>query len=99
MSVVQVGRETNPDGFYAANGTVGTTPAQASIGTPVLKHVVVRANTGNSNTIKVAGSSAGTATGFILAAGETSPPIYVDDVNKVWLVGGAASQGYSWIAN
>lgn len=99
MSVVSIGRETSPEGFRAGNGTVGTSPAQLDVGCPVLKHVVLRADSGNTNTIKFNYTSASATNGFILNAGDTSPPIYVDDVNKVWVIGGASGQVYSWIAS
>lgn len=99
MTVVHIGRETSPEGFRAGNGTVDTTPTQLDVGCPTLKHVVIRANAANTNTITFNATEASAADGFVLAAGETSPPIYVDDANKVWIVGGAASQGFSWIAN
>jgi hypothetical protein len=81
--------------FSAGNGTVGTTPQQLSIACDVLKHVVVRASSGNNSTITVGPTS---ATGFILAAGEQTPPIYVNDISKILVVGGMADQNYSRIS-
>ncbi len=95
--VVQIGKEAVAT-FAAGDGTVGTAAAQLP-GGAVLKHVVVRANAGNSNVIMVGQSAAAVPNGFVLAAGEQTPPIYVDDLSKVWLLGGAASQGFSWIAS
>lgn len=100
MSVMEIGRETNPDGFRAGHGTVGTSAAQLStIQFPVLKNVVVRAAAGNSGTISVNSASATATNGFVLAAGEQTPLIYVDDVSKIWLIGSGSGQDYSWIAN
>jgi len=99
MSAVQVVKESLP-GFMAGNGTVGGTPAQlTTIAFPITKHVVVQAASGNGSTVSVGPASAQAANGYILAAGESTPPIYVDDTSKVWVVGGAADQDYNWIAN
>jgi hypothetical protein len=97
VSVVDIGKEAVA-GFAAGDGTVGTTAAQLP-DHQVLKHVVVRANGGNANIVMVGHSHDAVATGFVLAAGEQTPPIYVDDLGKVWVQGGAASQGYSWICS
>jgi hypothetical protein len=97
MSVVEIVKESLPS-WAAGDGTVGTAPIQLP-DFPSLKNVVVRANGGNTNVIMVGHSAAAVPSGFVLAAGEQTPPIYIDDLAKVWLIGGAASQGYSWIAN
>ena len=69
-----------------------------AVGWPVKKYVMLRANGANGNVIMVGHSAAEVGDGFILSAGQQSPAIYVDDLNKVYIVGGAADQGYSWIA-
>lgn len=69
-----------------------------AVGWPVKKYVMLRANGANGNVIMVGHSAAEVGDGFILSAGQQSPPIYVCDLNKLYLVGGAADQGYSWIA-
>jgi hypothetical protein len=68
------------------------------VGDEVNKYVVVRANGANTGIILIGTTVANVGDGFILSAGQISPPIYVDQLNKVYLVGGAAGQGYSWIA-
>jgi hypothetical protein len=68
------------------------------VGGEVNKYVVVRANGANTGIILIGTTAANVGDGFILSAGQISPPIYVDQLNKVYLVGGAAGQGYSWIA-
>lgn len=99
MSQVNIGREA-VDGFNASHGTVGTTPQPVQTASwPVQKHVVVRAASANSNTVTVGPTLGGASGGFVLAAGEQTPPIYVNDVNKVFVVGGASGQDYSWISN
>lgn len=96
---VSVGKEA-VDSFYAGNGTVGETPQPLhEVGVIVRKHVVVRADSGNgSETISV-GPPSRSASGFILAAGEQTPPIYVENTDLIEVVGSAAAQAYSWIAN
>jgi hypothetical protein len=69
-----------------------------AVGWPVKKYVMLRANGANGNVIMVGHTAAGAVDGFILSAGQQSPPLYVDQLAKVYLVGGAAGQGYSWIA-
>lgn len=69
-----------------------------SVGWPVKKYVMLRANGANGNVIMVGHSTAGAGDGFILSAGQQSPPIHVDNLNKLYVVGGATDQGYSWIA-
>ena len=69
-----------------------------AVGWPVKKYVMLRANGANGNVIMVGNRADNAEDGFILSAGQQSPPIYVNDLNKVYIVGGAADQGYSWIA-
>lgn len=95
MSYVTVAKESMPS-FRTGNGTIGTTAA-ALPGYPIYKHAIVRAASDNDSTISVGHSAAGAASGFVLAAGE-QVTIHVDDLNKVYVVGGDADQNYSWIA-
>lgn len=94
---MDIGYESQPN-FACGDGTIGTAGA-ALVSFPIRKHVVIRANAGNGSTIIIAPSEAGLATGFVLSAGQMTPPIYIDDLSKVWIKGGASSQGYSWIAS
>lgn len=94
---VSVSKESLPT-FLAGNGTVGTDSIRLStIGYPVFKHVVVRAADGNTGTIEVAPHEDGE--GFLIAENEQTPPIYIDDVSKVWIKGSEADQDYNWVAN
>jgi hypothetical protein len=68
------------------------------VGGEVKKYVVVRANGANTGIILIGTAVSNVGDGFILSAGQVTPPIYVDQLNKVYLKGGAANQGYSWIA-
>lgn len=94
---VDIGYESQP-AFACGDGTIGTIGAKL-IQYPVRKHVVVRANAGNESTIIIAHSEAALATGFVLSGGQMTPPIYIDDLSKIWIKGGDADQGYSWIAS
>ena len=69
-----------------------------AVGWPVKKYIMLRANGANGNVIMVGNTADNADNGFILSAGQQSPPIYANNLNKLYLVGGAADQGYSWIA-
>lgn len=97
MGTIDIGKEALAE-FATGSGTIGTSPDHLP-DHPIRKHVVVRANGANGNVIMVGHSHDAVANGFILSAGQMTPPIYIDDLNKVWVQGGAASQGFSWIAS
>jgi hypothetical protein len=65
---------------------------------PAKKHVKVKADLANDNNIYV-GHDANVAApgGYELDGGE-EVDIEVDSTDKVWVIGGAADQGYSWLA-
>lgn len=99
MSVVSIGKEALSEGFMAGSGTIGTTEGLVSpVEFPISKHIIIRATAGNSGTIKV-GRPGNATNGFILAAGEQTPPIYVDATSKVAIIGSASGQGFSWLIN
>jgi hypothetical protein len=58
---------------------------------------MVRANSGNTHAICI-GNSDCRNTGLILAAGEQTPPIPIDNLNKLWVASTEDDQGYSWFA-
>ena len=93
MTAIDVDLEGEGHGVVVATNEQGH-----SVGWPIKKHVMLRANGANGNVIMVGHSAGDAGDGFILSAGQQSPPIYVDNLNKVYLVGGAADQGFSWIA-
>lgn len=96
MSVVSISKESLPN-FLAGNGSIGTTEGKISaVNFPVRKHIKVRADKNNTDTVFV--GPPGNAV-FALAAGEESPPFFVDQTDKVAIVGGAANQAYTWLAN
>jgi len=85
--------------FIHGHGVVGgTSAALASAETPVKKYVIIKADLTNTDNVYVGGPAVTTGNGFELDAGESTPPIHINDLSKVWVVGGAASQGYSWLA-
>lgn len=98
MSTVNIAQES-VGGFNAGSDTIGTSPQPLAAPYPVKKHVVVRANGANASVVIVGPTEESAASGFILSAGQQTPPIYVDNVSKVFVVGGAANQGYSWISS
>jgi hypothetical protein len=69
-----------------------------AVGWPVKKYVMLRANGANASVIMIGNRADNAGDGFILSAGQQSPPLHVDDVNRIYIVGGAADQRYSWIA-
>jgi hypothetical protein len=69
-----------------------------AVGWPVKKYVMLRANGANASVIMIGNRADNAGDGFILSAGQQSPPLHVDDVNRINIVGGAADQRYSWIA-
>lgn len=69
-----------------------------AVGWPVKKYVMLRANGANTSVIMIGNTPANASDGFILSAGQQSPPIYADDLSRIYIVGGVADQGYSYIA-
>jgi hypothetical protein len=95
MSVVEIGKESIAQ-WFSGNGTVGTTPKQLSANRQnIYKHVRVRCHSG---VITIGDSALRAAAGFIISAGDLSPPIPIDDLSKVWIVGSEAGCTYSWCA-
>lgn len=93
---MNIGKESLPE-FLAGSGSVDQTEIPLSLGFQVFKHVVVRSDSDNNSTIKV-GPAGHAASGFILNPGEQTPPIYVDSLAKIGVIGGANDQLFSWIA-
>jgi hypothetical protein len=85
--------------FKTGHGSVGGTAARLyNDNAKLAKGVRIKADLTNGNNIYV-GSSEHVAVdaGFELDAGEFVE-IAVDTLDKVWVIGGAADQGYSWVA-
>ena len=80
-----------PD-FWTDASTCTTTPQQLKTDSfPLRKGVVLRANSGNTTAICV-GNSDAENTGYILAAGERTPLLQVDNLNKLFVVATEASK-------
>mgnify|MGYP000066255289 CR=1 FL=1 len=86
--------------FFFGHGTVGTTREQITTAAHVArKYVKVKADLGNGDNVFVGGvgvANTGDTQGYTLDAGE-EVEIPVDRANKVWVIGGDADQGYSWL--
>ncbi len=94
---VSIAKESS-ENFATGHGSVGATKAALIAGeTPLQKFVEIKADLTNANNVFVGINTVTTSTGFLLDAGE-SVKIPIDDMSKVWVVGGAASQGFSWLA-
>jgi hypothetical protein len=99
MSVCQIGQETVSGCFHAGNGTVGLSEvAIATVNIPITKHIVIRADSGNGDTVSV-GNPGQAALGFILNAGEQTPPIYCPNSDDLRVIGGDVDQVFSWVIN
>lgn len=84
--------------FKAGHGEVGTSAAVAGPAFPCVKGVKIKADLANGNNVYVGHDEHVSASnGFVLDAGE-EVFIEVDSLAKVWVFGGAASQGYSYVA-
>ncbi len=84
--------------FKSGHGSVGTSAAQVSEhALRAVKGVKIKADLGNSDNVYVGYDDTVTNTnGYQLDAGE-EVTIEIDALNKVWVYGGASSQGYSWL--
>ena len=94
---MNIGRESVEE-FRAGQGTVGAASQALGNSQDVVKYVIVKADLANTNDVFVGTDTVSVTNGFRLDAGEVTPPIHIDDVAKVCVIGGAASQGYSWLA-
>ena len=84
--------------FKTGTGTAGTTAQAAGLGFEAAKSVLIKAAAANTDKVYVGHSlNVSSANGFELSAGE-SVEIPVDSLGKVFVIGGAASQVYSWVA-
>ena len=98
MNAVHVINESVPGAeLRFGNGTVGTSEQKLSaIDWPLLKFVAIQASADNGDTITVGRPGAASA-GWILNAGESTPPIPVDNTSKLAVIGGDAGQQYNWL--
>jgi hypothetical protein len=98
MSVVTIGRESIDTPVNAGHGIATTTEAPMSaIRFFILKYIVVKADSANTDVIYL-GAKGYASSGFVLHAGDSSPPIPVEHSDAIGLVSASGSQGFSWIA-
>jgi len=94
---VSIAREAGAQ-FKTGHGVAGVAKSQVvAVETPIEKYVEIKADLTNTNNVFVGLNNVLTTTGYMLDAGELIR-IPIDDLSKVWVIGGAAAQGYSWIA-
>lgn len=83
--------------FKAGHGTIGLTAAAAGLGFVAVKGVKIKADLANANNVYVGhDENVSASNGFVLDAGE-EVFIEIDSLEKVWVIGGAADQGYSYL--
>jgi hypothetical protein len=94
---MDIQQESVPE-FKTGHGTVGTTAAKAGPAFPCKKYARIKADLANGDFVYVGHADTVTSSnGFVLDAGEYVD-IPVDSLDKVWVIGGAAAQGYSYVA-
>lgn len=85
--------------FYSGTVTVGTSPVQIQAASlPLRKGVHLRVSATPAGLVSIGVNAAKAGAGFIVKNGETSPLLYVDDLNKLWLVSTLADTIVTWIA-
>ena len=91
--------QTSVNEWKSGSGTATGTPAKLSaVGIKVLRHVVIKAHVDNDGDVLIAHDSKSAAAGYALSGGETSAPIPIDDLSKIWVVASATTQDFSWFA-
>lgn len=101
---VDIFQETLPE-FKAGHDDIGTTAFQltrdgSNVGLAFLakKYIRVKADLTNDDNVYVGhDENVAAGNGIELDAGEYID-IAVDSTDKVWVIGGGADQGYSWLA-
>lgn len=86
--------------FCGVNSDIDAAPEQLTeTDTPLQVGVTLRADLGNTDVVYIIASASGTtANGYPLEAGDERF-IPIDNLNKVWLIGGAANQSVRYIGN
>jgi hypothetical protein len=94
---MQIDRESLPD-FWTGRVTVGTTPVQIQAASlPLRKGLYLKIDETIAAAIVSLGKTA-SVLGFAIKAGQASPMLFVDDLNKLWLVSTDAGTIVTWIA-
>jgi len=92
-------KESLPD-FTSGTLTIGATPVKMSgVSHPLKKGVYIRVGAEPEGAlVSIGQTSLNAADGFIIPAGQTSPMLYIDDLQKFWLVSTEADTPVTWIA-
>lgn len=96
---MQIEKESLPD-FWSGTITVGLTAVQlSSVKHEIRKGVYLRVGAAPADSLVSVGKTpTDAAIGFIVPAGGTSPMLFVEDLNKVWLVSTKLATPVTWIA-
>jgi len=81
--------------LHIGQGTVGVTAQPVTLAFQMQRHVLIKADAGNTGTIFIGGPSVTAALGWPLAAGEEVP--LETDVSKIGICADAADQKYSYL--
>jgi hypothetical protein len=94
---IDVSKESLPNGLNADELVCTTSESPVADGDwPIRKYFVIQADSSNTDDI-LFGPRGNAKNGYRLAPGETSPPIKLDEVNKVGIVAASGSQAYHWM--
>ena len=94
---MQIDRESLPE-FWTGRVSVGTTPVQIQAASlPLRKGLYLKVDETIAAAIVSLGKTT-SATGFAIKAGQMSPMLFIDDLNKLWLVSTDAATVVTWIA-
>lgn len=95
---MQIERESLSE-FASGTVTVGATPVQIQAASLLLrKGVYLRVSATPAGLVSIGVNAVKAGAGFIVKYGETSPMLYIDDLNKFWLVSTLADTVVTWIA-
>lgn len=78
--------------------TAGTSVQLDSSTTAPNDSITIRASTGNSDVIYVGGPDVDSTNGYVLAAGEPSPPLHVSP-SEIWIDCASNGDGFTWIGS
>ena len=94
---MQIEKESLPE-FKSGTVAVTTTPVQLQAASlPLRKGVYLQVPSGGGD-VSIGINSAMASTGFLVKAGTVSPMLYIDDLNKLWLVSSSESVSITWMA-
>lgn len=92
---MQIERESLPE-FKSGAFSVTATPAQIQAASlPLRKGVYLQVALGGGD-VMIGTTAANAANGFVVKAGTVSPMLYIDDLNKLWVVSGTTA-ALTWI--